>query len=62
MAPPTLFPGSLLADPLLYRNQITRSDSMDYELIILFALVEIAMDEGASGHLKELRIAALDKV
>ena len=35
---------------------------MDYELIILFALVEIAMDEDASKHLKELRIAALDKV
>lgn len=35
---------------------------MDYELIILFALVEIAMDEDASEHLKELRIAALDKV
>ena len=35
---------------------------MDYELIILFALVEIAMDEDASEHLKGLRIAALDKV
>lgn len=35
---------------------------MDYELIILFALVEIAMDEGASEHLKKLRIAALNKV
>ena len=35
---------------------------MDYELIILFALVEIAMDEGASEHLKKLRIAALGKV
>lgn len=35
---------------------------MDYELIILFALVEVAMDEGASEHLKELRIAALNKV
>lgn len=35
---------------------------MDYELIILFALVEIAMDEGASEHLKKLRISALNKV
>ena len=35
---------------------------MDYELIILFALVEIAMDEGASEHLKKLRIATLNKV
>ena len=35
---------------------------MDYELIILHALVEIVMDEDASEHLKELRIAALSKV
>lgn len=28
---------------------------MDYELIILHALVEIVMDEDASEHLKELR-------
>ena len=35
---------------------------MDYELIILRALVEIVMDEDASEHLKELRIAALNKV
>lgn len=35
---------------------------MDYELIILFALVESAMDEGASEHLKKLRISALNKV
>ena len=35
---------------------------MDYELIILHTLVEIVMDEDASEHLKELRIAALNKV
>lgn len=35
---------------------------MNYEVIILFALVEIAMDKGASEHLKKLRIAALNKV
>ena len=33
---------------------------MDYELIILHTLVEIVMDEDASEHLKELRIAALN--
>ena len=62
MAPPTLFPGSLLADPLYIEIKITRSNPMDYELIILHALVEIVMDEDASEHLKELRIAALNKV
>ena len=35
---------------------------MDYELIILHTLVEIVMDEDASEHLKELRIAALNQV
>ena len=35
---------------------------MDYELIILHALVETVMDEDASEHLKKLRIAALNKV
>ena len=35
---------------------------MDFELIILFAFVEIVMDESASDDLKELRVNALTKV
>lgn len=35
---------------------------MDFELIILFAFVEIVMDESTSDELKELRVDALTKV
>lgn len=35
---------------------------MDFELIILFAFVEIVMDESAPDDLKELRVNALTKV
>ena len=35
---------------------------MDFELVILFAFVEIVMDESASDDLKELRVNALTKV
>lgn len=35
---------------------------MDFELVILFAFVEIVMDESASDDLKELRVNAFTKV
>ncbi len=35
---------------------------MDFELVILFAFVEIVMDESISNELKELRVDALTKV
>ena len=35
---------------------------MDFELIILFAFVEVVMDESTSDALKELRVDALTKV
>lgn len=35
---------------------------MDFEMVILFAFVEIVMDESTSDELKELRVDALTKV
>lgn len=35
---------------------------MDFEMVILFAFVEIVMDEFTSDELKELRVDALTKV
>lgn len=35
---------------------------MDFEMVILFAFVEIVMDESTSAELKELRVDALTKV
>lgn len=35
---------------------------MDFEMVILFAFVEVVMDESASDALKELRVDALTKV
>ena len=35
---------------------------MDFEMVILFAFVEIVMDESTSDDLKELRVNALTKV
>ena len=35
---------------------------MDFEMVILFAFVEIVMDESTSVELKELRVDALTKV
>ena len=35
---------------------------MDFEMVILFAFVEIVMDESASDALKEMRVDAITKV
>ena len=35
---------------------------MDFEMVILFAFVEIVMDDSTSDELKELRVDALTKV